>query len=192
MSRIISGTLAEIAEQLYEYADSLDDKNERFVKTLIDKGIKVAEQYSVDIEGEFGTHKMGRLVTFSSKVDANTNGVVGYLIGEGQDVESEWVSPSGEEIRSGSINSLLALEFGTAGMALPPQEAFGGVGGQGTNSFYGHEQDLVWYFNTGEVNDKNKAVWKKATAIQPTQPMFHAVTEMINLIEETAKEVFGG
>ena len=184
--------MAEIAEQLYEYADSLDDKNERFVKTLIDKGIKVAEQYSVDIEGEFGTHKMGRLVTFSSKVDANTNGVVGYLIGEGQDVESEWVSPSGEEIRSGSINSLLALEFGTAGMALPPQEAFGGVGGQGTNSFYGHEQDLVWYFNTGEVNDKNKAVWKKATAIQPTQPMFHAVTEMINLIEETAKEVFGG
>jgi hypothetical protein len=77
-------------------------------------------------------------------------------------------------------------------MALPPQEAFGGVGGQGTNSFYGHEQDLVWYFNTGEVNDKNKAVWKKATAIQPTQPMFHAATEMINLIEETAKEVFGG
>lgn len=192
MSRIISGTLAEIAEQLYEYADSLDDKNERFVSLLIEKGIKVAEQYSVDIEGEFGTHKMGNLVTFSSKASNGTDGVVGYLIGEGQDVESEWVSPKGDEIRSGSVNSLLALEFGTAGMALPPQEAFGGVGGQGTNSFYGHEQDLVWYFNTGEVNDKNKAVWKKATAIQPTQPMFHAATEMINLIEETAKEVFGG
>ena len=191
MARVIQVSIDCLADELLKYADSLKDKNERFIAELLDKGIKVARDKTIDVDGTFGSHKMGHYVTFEMECNSKGSSVEGILIGVGQNIITQWMSPDNSEPRVGIINALHVLEFGTAAKALEPQTAFGVMGGQGTNSFYGHEDDLVWYFNTGEKDEKGRTKWKKATAITPTQPMYYAATEMLQAIEDVAKNIFG-
>lgn len=179
--KLSAKSIQRAAKEVRKYADNLRTKNQQFVDRLIKEGIEVAEWYAQDVGGTFGTHRMGRLVTFSRDVQEDGTGVVGLLIGKGQEVYSQ--------ISKGrSINSLLALEFGTAGLALPPQTAFHGRGGKGTNSTAGHENDLIWWvFVEGE---NGKTVPKKLSAIDPTRPMYHASMEIIQNVERVAREIF--
>lgn len=172
------------AKQVRLYAKSIKDKNKVFVEALLEKGITVARDNATDVSGTFGTHKMGKLVTFTKEFETSENGYSGLLIGMGQNVFSK--------ISEGrSINSLLALEFGTAALALPPQEAFHGRGGQGTNSMTGHSGDMVWFaLVETEVNGKVVKKWKKLSAITPRRPMYNAFMEMQQGILEAAKLAF--
>ena len=182
--KLSSASLKKAAKEVRRYADDLEKKNRLFVEKLIDRGIEIAKWYAEDTSGTFGTHQMGNLVSFSKEITDDESGCVGLLVGMGKEVFSK--------ISEGrSINSLLALEFGTAGLALPPQEAFHGRGGQGTNSESGHENDLVWFvFEDVEVNGEIVRRRKKLSAIDPTRPMYHAAMEMLQTIQEVAMEVF--
>lgn len=183
-----TASINNLIKQLQSYRDSLPDKTQRFVDALLDKGIVVAEQ-NKGMGGTYGTHKMENLVTFSKKLDASQYGCHGIMLGVGETIYAKWFGIDGEE-RTGAINAITAIEFGTAEKALPPTEMFGGSGGRGTNSKYGHKDDTDWYFIVG-FDENKKPIYKHATAIKPTQPMAKASTEMVAQIRKTAKEVFG-
>lgn len=179
-------SLNKLVRQLEEYRDGLDGKMATFIEKLLDVGIKVARFQSIDVPGQFGTHQMGRYVTFEKEIEVGNNTCRGLMLGIGETLFSTWYA---REERHGSINAIMALEFGTAALALSVREAFGAVGGQGTNSKYGHENDMEWFLykeNGGHVERI------KATAIRPTRPMYNAALEMSRQIVETAREVFGG
>lgn len=187
-------SLKQLQKDLKEYRDSLQGKLERFVKILLDEGVMVAQERSQDIDGALGTHKMGRHVYFSAEPIETTNGVVhGIMLGQGDTIVGYWYQNDGQgnyEEVSDTINALMALEFGTAAMALPPQTAFGVVGGQGTKSRNGHETDYAWKIITRVDSNGNPVEWKNATAIQPTQPMYHAGLAMYEKVREAAIAVF--
>lgn len=167
-------------KEVKDYKKSLEAKNKLFVDKLLDIGIEVAKENAVDIPGTFGTHHMGEYVSFSKELSNSKGKSKGLILGMGAEIYSA--------VNEGrSINSLMALEFGTAALALEPQAMFGVSGGRGTNSRSGHENDLVWWAYTVE---NGKRIRKKLTAIEPTRPMYHAATEMLLQIQRVAQEVF--
>ena len=186
-------SLRQLKKDLTEYRNSLQFKLETFVKILLDEGIKVAWQHSEDIPGALGSHKMGEHVSFMTEpIETSEGTVYGVLLGRGDTITGMWYENDGEggyRMVSDTINALLVLEFGTAAMALPQQDAFGVTAGQGTKSKRGHEDDFAWKIITKVSNGKPVA-WKTATAIQPTQPMYHAGLAMFEKIQEAAKIAF--
>lgn len=189
-----ASSLRQLKKDLIAYRDSLQGKLERFVQILLDEGVRVAQEHSQDIDGALGTHKMGRHVYFSAEPIETSDGVVhGIMLGQGDTIAGYWFQGDGhgnyEEV-SDTINALMVLEFGTAAMALPPQTAFGVVGGQGTKSRNGHEDDFAWKIITRIDKDGNPVEWKNATAIQPTQPMYHAGLAMYEKVKEAALAAF--
>lgn len=180
-------SIDNLIKELTEYKNSLPEKTRLLTEKLLEKGIVRAE-IEKGIGGTFGTHHMEDYVTFEKRVDVTRYGCYGVLLGMGAVIESEWYGLDGEK-RNGSISSILALEFGTAALAVPPTSKFGGSGGQGTNSQYGHANEFEWYFITGFKSD-GKPIYKYATAIAPSRPMLKASEEMMNEIKKTAKEVF--
>lgn len=190
--REISVSLTEegienLIKELSKYRRSLTRKNMKFLKLLLDCGIEVAEQ---SIQN--GTHTMPERITFSKEfTNPDTKEVVALLVGVGETFFSNWKDASGIEHHD-EVYPLAMMEFGSAGLALPPQNIYGGIGGRGTFSVSGHENDLEWYFDTGEVDEKGKPIRKYATAINPTQPMYNAMIEMQNQIRDCAVQAFGG
>ena len=180
-------SIQKAIKELKAYKRDLHQKTELFVKRLLDVGIETAEKFGAGESGTYGTHKMERYVWFSKKLEPDKHGCHGILMGKGATLYSEWIGEGGEK-RSGSINSMLAMEFGTAGLALPKQDRFGVTAGRGTNSQYGHENEVLWYIL---VEENGKTFWKVATAITPTRPMHNAMIEMQDQIKAIAKEVFG-
>lgn len=180
-------SIRKAIKDLKAYKRDLHNKTALFVSRLLEVGIQVAEEKGAGESGTFGTHQMENYVWFSKKLEKDKDGCHGILMGKGATLYSEWIGEGGEK-RSGSINSMLAMEFGTAGLALPKQDRFGVTGGRGTNSKYGHENDVVWYIL---VEENGKTFWKKATAITPTRPMHNAMIEMQEQVKTIAKEVFG-
>lgn len=194
-------SLRALQKELERYRDSLQGKMERFITLLLEEGIKVAQEYSQDEEGAFGTHQMGKSVFFYHEpVETSDGKVYGIMIGEGDDIPAgTYYVNDGKgnytPITGDSINALLALEFGTAAQALPTQSAFGVTGGKGTLSKYGHDDDMAWKIVTrigkDEKSDRIKPVdWKNATAIKPTQPMYHAGLAMYQKIRQAAITAF--
>lgn len=178
-------SIDNLIKDLTEYKDSLDDKMEEFVNRLLDVGIKTAESVP-GISGSLGTHKFENFVWYYKEFEKSVDGCIGIMVGQGQTFDVTW-GENGE--KHGSINALAAIEFGTAAKALPKQKKFGVVGGYGTNSYYGHEDDAVWYFANGK-DANGKLVWKKATAVTPTRPMNQASLAMMQDIKKIAREVF--
>lgn len=184
-----SRSIKQAIEELKAYKVELHKKNEQFVAALLEKGIAKAYEKTADTGGAFGTHQMGRYITFMQEVE----GANGRLIGSSVRLYEVWQAQNGET-HEGEISPLWALEFGTARLALSPSEAnarFGVNAGQGSNSKYGHSNDLVWYIPEEFNEDGTVKSWKTLTAITPTMPMYNASLEMIREIEATAREVFG-
>lgn len=175
----------KLINELSKYKESLNTKTELFVAKLLKAGISCAESIP-GISGETGSHQFEQYVWYSKELNASKDGCLGVMYGHGTTLNVTW---GADGDKSGSINTMIALEFGTAGKALPAQTLFGVTGGQGTNSYYGHADDTVWYFANGKDN-KGNLIWKKATAITPTRPMMNAANEMISQIYTIAKEVF--
>ena len=192
-------SLKELQKELTKYRDSLQGKMEKFITLLLKEGIRVAKEKSADIDGPLGTHEMGKHVSFGAEPVETKDGVVyGLMIGTGDDIVGEWYANDGNGnylLQRDMINALMALEFGTAAMALPPTEAFGVLGGRGTFPALYHEDDYAWYIITevGVDKETGKTIptkWKPATAIQPTQPMYHAGLAMYQKIKEAAITAF--
>jgi len=187
-------SLKALQKELKSYKDSLQGKMERFITLLLEEGVRTACEKAVDVSGALGTHHMGKHVFFGAEPVETSDGVVyGLIIGQGDDIVGEWYANDGNGTyvpQKDVINALMALEFGTAAMALPPTEAFGVLGGRGTFPALYHEDDYVWHIVTKVDSKGNPIEWKTATAIQPTQPMYHAGLAMYQKIKQTAIAVF--
>ena len=193
-------SLRALQKELEKYRDTLQGKMEKFITILLDEGVRVAQMKAVDKSGALGTHQMGRHVYFGAEPVETVDGVVhGIMIGTGDDIPAGtyYVNDGNGNytpISNDSINALLALEFGTAMMALPQQTAFGVTGGRGTLSKYGHDEDYAWKIITKIGKDENGNIrpieWKNATAISPTQPMYNAGLAMYQKVKEAAITAF--
>lgn len=196
--KLSQSSVRDAIRELEDYRDSLETKTEEFVERLLEVGIECAENVP-GIGGSTGSHGFENRVSYYKELEPAVDGCHGIMIGEGETIETQWFTFNGEE-RFGSINTMLALEFGTAATA-EGGERFGAIGGSGTNSVTGgyFADRTVWYFvevyqemldeETGKTIIERK--WKKATSITPTTPMTKASQEMISQIRTIAKEVFG-
>lgn len=178
------GGLLNISRKLKDYAKSLTEKNEKFISLLMERGIKVAQE-----RADAGTHQMGNYISFETEISGEKGTTVGVIVGTGQTFPSQWIDRDKTE-HNDVVYPLSMLEFGSAGFALPPQEAFGGSGGQGAFSVAGHETDVWWYVT--KVYPDGRVVRKLATAIAPTRPMYNAMLRMRHDLMECAKIAFGG
>ena len=172
-------SLEDLKKNLQSYIDSIDERVKAFVEDLLESGITVAKA-----EAENASHQMGQYITFEKKITYADGTVTGLLIAKGETLVSQWwrTDSNGkpQEV-NGSINALLATEFGTAAYALPPN--------RGENSQYGHSEETEWYFARGHVGDK-LTDWQHATAIKPTRPMHNAFIAMEQEIENAARRHF--
>lgn len=176
-----------LIRQLEGYAKTLDEKNERFLELLLDCGIKVAEQSIAT-----GTHHMPERISFYKELEpTDGHSAKGIMVGVGETFFSRWYDADGGE-HNDEVYPLAMMEFGSAGYAVPPTDAYGGHGGKGTFSVSGHENDYSWWIIT-EVDAAGRPVAKKlGTAVQPTYPMYNAMEEMKKQIRDCAIEAFGG
>ena len=179
-------SLESLKSELQEYKDSLSTRVQAFVEDLLNAGIEVAETAVSETDGEpYGSHQMGRYVIFSKKIEDTEYGCRGILIAKGTPLISKWYRSDGNggsEAVTGSINALLAVEFGTAAFGLPPYK--------GTNSQGGHENSTDWYFARSVDKDGKPTYWQHATAITPTRPLHRAFLEMEQQIDDAAKRNF--
>lgn len=188
-------SLKQLKKDLETYKKSLNGKMAVFIEELLKIGIEEAEQHTT-VSGRFGTHDMKNLgnIAFRKEVNTADGKVYGILFGHGDEVRGEWYENDGNGNYTkvtDTINSLLAIEFGTAGKALPVQDAFGVTAGQGTKARY-HASDDAWYIIT-EINSKGEPIaWKPATAITPSQPMYKAGLAMYEGVKKAAEVAFRG
>lgn len=196
--KLSQSSIRDAIRELEDYRDSLEVKTEEFVERLLEVGIECAQNVP-GIGGSTGSHGFENRVSYYKEIEPGIDGCHGIMVGTGETIEEKWYTFNGEE-RFGSINTMLALEFGTAATA-EGGERFGFSGGSGTNSVTGgyFADSTLWYFvdDYQEILDEEtgktviKRSWKKATSITPTRPMTQASQEMISQIKTIAKEVFG-
>jgi len=173
--------IEKLIKQLEDYKKSIREKNKLFLEKLAERGIEAAESA---VSG--GTHTMPSRITFRKEIETEDGIVTAYVIGEGQPFQSDWVDAFDEEHHD-MVYPLSMLEFGSAGLALERQTAFGGEGGRGSFTHMGHDNDIEWYVKRGD-NENNKV--RHATAIAPTRPMYHAAEKMRSEILDVMREVF--
>ena len=177
-------SLKHLVWELNKYSSELEAKNARFISLLLDCGITVAQQKT----GE-GVAYMATRVTFEKQIESDGGYTLGYLIGTGDTMVSHWLDSSQVE-HIDSVYPLAMLEFGSAAYALPPMEAFGGRGGQGTFAVSGNEMRSTWYVTKlDDAGNKKRIIGR---AIHPTRPMYEAMQEMRKQLIDCATRAFGG
>ena len=183
VSLTTKGSIDKAIMALEEYKNSLVSKTEVFLSRLADKGIETAKITSGQYE---------QFILFRQEVHTVGNDVECIVIAtDGKKILREWY-PTKEDAQKGTnkrgyyVSPLLLSEFGSGWLAdviynIP------GVG-QGTmpNSM-GHAADpggWIWYDDVG--------IRHQSIGEPPKYPMHNAMVRMMQEIESTAKEVFGG
>lgn len=161
--------------ELKSYRESLEVKNETFVRRLLDEGISVARE---NVGG------YGRLISFSKNGHGGLK-AVGYMIADSRPIIAEWaVKENGEEVKkTAEVNPLLMAEFGSGPMA----EVLFDIAGVGQGTFPGqtHAFETSWWYKDWETKE-----WHQAFGIKPKHPMHEAEMAMIERVQEIAREVF--
>lgn len=183
-------SLENLKKELKAYRDSLPERTKQFVTALSEHGYQVALQSLSST-----THQLQNYIQITKPtVSYDETGCYAILqLTPTQILETKWfrTGPDGKGVEvNGRLNPALAAEFGTAAYALPKQERFGGVGGQGTNAKYGNENKTEWYFARGMTQDGKLTDWQHATAIRPTRPLHNALIAMENEIDTLARRYF--
>lgn len=169
-------------QELVDYSNSLEEKTRKFVELLQDVGITTA-----DLVLSIGTHTMPSRIRFEKEIESDGSYTLGVLVGIGETFFSSWIDANGTE-HLDEVFPLAMMEFGSAAYALPPQDAYGGSGGQGTFSVMGNDTKASWYVTRIDDGEKRKV---KATAIRPTRPMYNAMIQMRQQLVECARQAFG-
>lgn len=173
----VSG-INNLIKDLTDYKDSLEDKNRIFMEKLAEKGIKVCH----DEQAQGDSHDFFSMVTFEMKWEDKTL----CIIGRNSDLSrlhTLWYDGQGNEHRE-TINPILALEYGTAGLAIKGHKGSAAVTGN-------HVDDTEWYYYSELTSNGKPTELKYATAEEAHQPMYQAWFNMKMEIVKTAKEVFG-
>ena len=163
-------------KELLKYRNDLQAKCEKLVQALANKGILVAEQNV----GEYGKY-----ILFEVQTEPEKLGAKALLIASNTGlIRSEWRTQDG--VREADVSPLLMAEFGS-GLRANNSEAADRLGmGTGTFPEQTHAEDPSgwWYMDlSGE--------WHHSYGIRPSMPMTMALSEIIDQISDTAREVFG-
>ena len=170
-----SSSIQAAIKKLEKYRDSLDYKNDIFVKRLADIGVTAAEIRVAKGEGDTSKDVRFSVVFNTSKGEA-----------EGRIIISS--DPKVDE-NGRKFYPHLAWEFGAGiyynnGNANPHASEFG----MGVGKFPGQTHalnDYWWYRDENDVLHLSKGT-------EDTMPMYYASLEIIKQIEAIAWEVFGG
>lgn len=155
----------KIIAKLQNYRDSLNDKCILFAQKLLERGVKVANV---------------RLQKGKADEDKTDDKPTVRII-----------EPTGQPAQ-GSLaiegEGVLFWEFGAGNKLNPDENPMASKFGMGIGTYPGqtHVPDPGYWFYTGTDNKSHFSVGTKAT-----MPAFMADVEMINSIEEVAREVFG-
>lgn len=180
--RLNQESINRTIERINEYKNlTLPNKTQRFLNELAKVGIEMIVNIK-ETENDKSAHHFFDMVTFRKHTK---NGVI-YIRGYNDNISglhTHWYDAQGNP-HDETISPILALEFGTAGLAIE--------GHQGTFAVTGnHVNDTEWYYYE-ELDENGKPTKKhKATAIEPKQPMYRAAEEMRKQIREVANKVFG-
>lgn len=159
--------------ELKAYKISLSLKNELFVSRLIDEGITIAEMN----KGFYGMS-----IVFEKKIENGDATTVGWLIGrDARKIPITW-NYYGQP-KTAEISPILFAEFGSGWLA----EVLFDVSGVGQGTFPGQEHafDLGgWSYMTMDGE------WHHSKGFKPSHPMYKAQMEMLDRIQEIAREVF--
>ena len=172
-----TSSISAAIKELEAYKKELLAKTELFVKKLADLGVDVAEHNG----GEYGS-----LLMFKAELNPDKYGCTSFVIGESKDyIVREWRSretPGGW--KTALVDPLLMAEFGSGFKAENPL-GVDGVG-QGTFPDQKHAFDEAgWYWKTRD------GIVHHSTGESPSHPMFSASVEIMNKVNQVAKEVFG-
>jgi hypothetical protein len=171
-------SIKDLQKALKEYAESLEDKCQRFCEELSEIGIKTAEQNN----GQFS-----RYIVFSKSVEPTKYGCKAIITAtETGTITSKWKTKDG--VKSAEVSPLLMAEFGSGSKARNPlgTSVGGVVMGQGTfpNQTHAFNKD-GWYWV--DLDDK----LHHSYGIVPSMPMYNAYVEMQNQISAKKREIFG-
>lgn len=161
--------------ELEDYRNSLAYKTETFVRELLKEGIRVAQE---NVGG------YGKYIQFYKEGKGGIR-TVGYLIAEDKKITTTW-DYKGEK-RTATVSPLLMAEFGSGKLA----EVLFAISGVGQGTFPGqtHAFDEGGW-NYKEWQDDHKGAWHHSVGSAPTHPMYKADMEMIQKVDEIAREVF--
>ena len=159
--------IKRLQKHLEQYSKSLEDKCREFTRKLLERGIEVANARIEKGNPNSDTPK--------PKVDIKVH---------------DGLPVSGSLIVSGE--GVLFWEFGSGNYYNPQENPKAAEFGMGTGTYPGqtHVPDpgYWFYYKDGEKKKENKRFSRGTMATMPT---FMADVEMINSIEEVAREVFG-
>ena len=182
-SALNSASLYKLADEIRQYADSMEVKIRQFLDALADVGISAARQHEGDYAG---------YIVYSKEFD---EGVLRIVAKDSQKITNTWYSSDSNnaEIRSDTFSPLLMAEFGS-GTEQVDNYGIGRLPGS-----YGHGGDSNgWYWWSDEERDgefrhagKNGRNLYFSKGNKPTMPIHHAVMEMIEQVETIARSVFG-
>jgi len=169
--RLNQKSLNHAIGELKKYKDSLQTKNEIFLKRLIDAGIRVAER---------NVGKYTGYVSFEKEVSSKGNVGIGILRGKDTKPFVSWWYYNGTK-KEVDVSGILMSEFGSGWLA----EVLFDVTGVGQGTFPGqtHATDFQWFWR----DDKGLHVSRGEL---PTHPMYKAMMEMYKEIYVIAREVF--
>lgn len=161
--------------ELKRYKDSLAERNETFVVRLLEYGIHVAERDA----GEYG-----KFIEFYKEGKGGIR-TVGTLIAKDHPFTVSW-DVKGKK-KTAEVSPLLMAEFGSGRLA----EVLFDIQGVGQGTFPGqtHADEPYWWYK--EWQEDGKGEWKMGFPIRPKHPMYNAEMEMIQRVQEVAREVFG-
>lgn len=168
-----SNEIADLIEELDDYANNLTVRCQMFVERLADIGIKTAKANVGQYQG---------LIVFSKEVEPTETGCKAIMYAyDGQKIISSWKYGGG--IKSVEVSPLLMAEFGS-GWKAEVLDNVDGVG-QGTFPDQKHAFDPRGWWWEDEAGEKHHS-----TGTAPTFPMHSASVAMIFEMQQIAEEIF--
>lgn len=169
--------IENLQKQLNDYLEKdLKRRTQIFIERLADIGIRVAIQSA---EGD--SHHFDEMVTFEKEVGS----MKVVLVGRNDNISglhTTWYDGEGN-FHDETISPILALEWGTAGLAIKGHQGSFAVTGN-------HTSDTSWYYYENVDGNGNPIDKHYATAEEAHEPMFNAYMEMKNQINDIARKVF--
>lgn len=180
MSRTIQiEGLRNTIKKLENQRRDIEKKSKQVLNKLADKGISVAKEAAAD-----DTHHFSEMVVFKKEWEGGYLCLVGANDNLGK-LRTQWYDSEGN-YHTETISPILALEYGTAGLAI--EGNIDDRGGRGKAAVTkNHTSDTSWYY----YEDAKKNHRHKATAEEPHEPMYKAFLAMKRDIQLTISEVFG-
>ena len=163
-----------LKSQLLQYKDSLPVKCETLVSRLLRSGVSVSQS-------KISESPLGKYVTVTTNISADTMGCKGILLAKGAVKEQEGYAP---------FSILLAIEFGSGVHFNPtPNPLISSEFPYGVGTFPGQVhafQSEGWMYW-----DEKAQEWRHTYGVKATMPLYNADMEIIQNIVKIAKEVFG-